>query len=115
MRISTLQTNCTELGASPGDGFWSALCVAGCLTVYLFGLPGPVYTAAPTVIQPRLVDLRNDATREWSSLPAQPDAAFLENKVTAEANAGEFALRLRQQDVKQGWRVLLNGQRLGEL
>jgi hypothetical protein len=67
------------------------------------------------VIQPRLVHLRNDPTREWSSFPEQAEAAVLEEKFTTTANSGEFALRLRQQDVKQAWRVLLNGKPLGEL
>src|SRR5205823_2976470 len=65
--------------------------------------------------EPRLVHLRNDGPREWSSFPVQPEAAHLEARFTAERNAGECSLRLRQVDVKQAWRVLLNGKLLGEL
>jgi hypothetical protein len=66
-------------------------------------------------IEPRFVHVRNETVREWSSFPAQAEGVHLEVRFTAAANAGEFALRLRQQDVKQTWRVLLNGKPLGEL
>jgi hypothetical protein len=73
------------------------------------------FAADPLVIEPRLVHLRNNPAREWSSFPEKAEAASLETRFAAEANAGEFALSLRQQDVKQAWRVLLNGKRLGDL
>jgi hypothetical protein len=66
-------------------------------------------------IEPRLVHLRSGPVREWSSFADQPDAAHLETRFEARKNAGEVALRLRQQDVKQSWRVLLNGKSLGGL
>ena len=66
----------------------------GCLL--LLTLAGTAAAADAVVVQPRLVHLRNDATREWSSFPEKPEAAFLEAKFTAVANVGEFALRLRQ-------------------
>ena len=66
-------------------------------------------------IEPRFVHLRSDAVREWSSFPAQADGTVLEVKFDAASNEQEYALGLRQQDVKQAWRVLLNGKRLGEL
>ena len=70
----------------------------------------------PLVIEPRLMHLRNDPSREWSSFPAQAEAAHLETTFTMPAaNDGEFAFRLRQQDVKQAWRVSLNGKPLGPL
>ncbi len=67
------------------------------------------------MIEPRLVHLRSDTVREWSSFPAQPEGTFLEVKFDAAVNEREYALRVRQQDVKQPWRVLLNGKPLGEL
>jgi len=76
---------------------------------------GLAAAAEPIAIQPRLVHLRNDPQREWSSFPEKPEAVFLEAKFAATANVGEFALRLRQHDVKQAWRVVLNGKPLGEL
>jgi hypothetical protein len=66
-------------------------------------------------LEPRLVHLRSGSTREWSSFPEQPEASYLETRFSAQRNSGEMALRLRQQDVKQAWRVLLNGKSLGEL
>src|SRR4051812_8468742 len=71
--------------------------------------------AEPIVVEPRFLHLRNDPTREWSSFPEKPHGAHLEVRFQAAKNPGEFALRLRQQDVKQAWRVLLNGKQLGEL
>ncbi|MCA9226886.1 MAG: PHP domain-containing protein, partial [Planctomycetales bacterium] len=44
-----------------------------------------------------------------------PDADSLTVAFQAEANSTEQTLRLRQQDVKQAWRVELNGQPLGQL
>jgi hypothetical protein len=67
------------------------------------------------VIEPRMVHLRNDGPREWSSFAERPEAAALEVRFRAEKNSQEYALRLRQQDVKQAWRVLLNGKPLGAL
>jgi hypothetical protein len=66
-------------------------------------------------LEPRLVHLRSGPVREWSSFPEQPEASYLETRFAAQKNSGEMALRLRQQDVKQAWRVLLNGKSLGEL
>ncbi|MEX2174006.1 MAG: CehA/McbA family metallohydrolase [Pirellulaceae bacterium] len=67
-------------------------------------------------IEPRLVHLRSGEEREWSSFPAAAQGSHLEVRFAWPAsNPGEYALKLRQQDVKQPWRVLLNGQPLGEL
>jgi hypothetical protein len=71
--------------------------------------------AINNALHPKLVHLRNEPTREWSSFPAQAENTKLELSFAAETNAKEFALRIRQQDVKQLWRVLLNGKPLGEL
>jgi hypothetical protein len=67
------------------------------------------------VIEPRMVHVRNDGAREWSSFAERPEAAALEVRLRAEKNSQEYSLRLRQQDVKQAWRVLLNGKSLGAL
>jgi hypothetical protein len=67
------------------------------------------------MIESRMVHLRSGGAREWSSFPEQAEAAQLEVRFAAEKNAGEWTLRLRQQDVKQAWRVMLNGQPLGGL
>src|SRR5262245_47294066 len=71
--------------------------------------------AQSRVIEPRMVHLRSGSAREWSSFPEHAEAAHPEVRFAAEKNAGEWTLRLRQQDVKQAWRATLNGQPLGGL
>lgn len=100
---------------------WVRLIRVGVAFVGIFGAMCGSYArgddaAAERIdMEPRLVHLRSDAAREWSSFPERPDEQALERRFRAAANAQEFALRVRQQDVKQSWRVLLNGKRLGEL
>jgi hypothetical protein len=67
------------------------------------------------VLESGLIHLRSGAPREWASFPEQPDGEHLVRRFTATTNPREMALRLRQQDVKQAWRVLLNGKSLGNL
>ena len=88
----------------------------GLLVALLCAVPAVAAEPAGTVpVEPRMVHLRNDPAREWSAFPVRPEAERLEVRFEAQANAGEFALRLRQQDVKQGWRVTLNDKPLGDL
>ena len=83
-----------------------ALCVASA------GADGP---SEPELIESRLVHLRSGPVREWSSFPETADAQRLELTFSAAKNADEVTLRLRQQDVKQPWFVILNGTKVGEL
>jgi hypothetical protein len=62
----------------------------------------------------RMHHLRNGA-REWSEFPEKPESAVREVRFAAKKNTTEFALRVRQQDVKQTWTVSLNGKVLGKL
>jgi hypothetical protein len=74
--------------------------------------------AAPAkeqVLDARLHHLRQGEQREWSDFPEKAEAPSLLVRFQAEANAAEQTLRLRQQDVKQTWKVLLNGQERGRL
>ncbi|HEV3386445.1 MAG TPA: CehA/McbA family metallohydrolase [Gemmata sp.] len=71
--------------------------------------------AGPKVIDGRLHHLRVGIEREWSDFPDTAEGANLTIKFQASKNGGEQTLRLRQQDVKQTWRVLLNGKELGRL
>ena len=77
-------------------------------------IPAAAKTSAQLLV-PGLVHLRSGKLREWTDFPEQAPANHLEVKFTATKNAAEWALRLRQQDVKQAWHVTLNGQKLGEL
>lgn len=62
-----------------------------------------------------LVHLRSGDTREWSTFPADATGADWTYRFAATPNDQEHALCLRQQDVKQGWRVQLNDEPLGTL
>jgi hypothetical protein len=71
--------------------------------------------ASPRVLTDRAHHLRIAGPREWSDFPEQPEAARLDLKFADQANATEQTLVVRQQDVKQAWRVRLNGKELGRL
>ena len=49
-----------------------------------------------------------------TSIPAA-EGASLSLRFSAGPNDSEWALRLRQQDVRQSWKVMLNGKELGRL
>src|SRR5437660_1490804 len=71
--------------------------------------------AKSTSLDGRLHHLRAGEQREWSDFPAKAEGSNLTLSFQSEGNAGEWSLRLRQQDVKQTWKVLLNGKELGRL
>jgi hypothetical protein len=90
------------------------------LVVALTALLAP--QLCPAQSQPRLqilkaglMHLRSGPVREWSTFPEQAKADHLEILFLTSKNATEMSLALRQQGVKQAWRVLLNGKSLGEL
>lgn len=72
-------------------------------------------TAEPTMVTPRLHHLRAGEEREWANFPATAEAKELNLTFSARANDLPATLRLRQQDVKQKWKVRLNEKELGEL
>jgi hypothetical protein len=63
----------------------------------------------------RLHHLRSGEIREWLDFPEQAEGSRFEVRFESAANKVEHTLRLRQQDVKQPWRVVLNGKELGRL
>jgi hypothetical protein len=67
------------------------------------------------LLEPRLVHLRGGSVREWSEFPEKAESSRLELSFQCQRNAGEWALAVRQDDVKQLWSVSLNGRRIGEL
>jgi hypothetical protein len=77
-----------------------------------FALP---LRASEQVLSDRLHHLRVGEQREWAEFPERAEAERLLLRFNAERNAVEHTLRLRQQDVKQAWRVLLNEKELGKL
>ena len=67
------------------------------------------------VISSKLVHLRHSGEREWSTFPEGTPRPELSVPFKAAADQGASTLQLRQQDVKQGWNVELNGKVLGKL
>ena len=59
--------------------------------------------------------LRIAGTREWSEFPEVADSSELDIHFQSAGNDSEWALRIRQYDVKQSWDVQLNGESLGRL
>src|ERR1700722_20402218 len=74
----------------------------------------PVHATA-NLLDAKLHHLRAGAEREWSDFPEKAEGPNLSLTFQAEKNAAEWTLRLRQQDVKQTWRLLLNGKELAKL
>ena len=70
---------------------------------------------APIVVELKVIHLRNEPQREWASFPESADGVELARKFTALAFPGAWSLRIRQQDVKQNWQILLNDKPLGAL
>src|ERR1700726_1365920 len=71
--------------------------------------------AKEQILDARLHHLRHGPQREWSDFPEEAEGPSLVLRFQAEANAAPCTLRLRQQDVRQTWRVVLNGTELGRL
>ena len=71
--------------------------------------------AEERLLESRLVHLRNGADREWTEFPEDAEATELNISFDGTANSSDYSLRLRQEDVKQGWRIVLNDQELGRL
>lgn len=76
--------------------------------------PLPLFGQA-IVLEPTLVHLRSGADREWTTFPADATGAAWTHRFAATANQTEHTICLRQQDVKQEWRVLLNDAPIGPL
>lgn len=67
------------------------------------------------VLEKKIRLLRVGDQPEWAEFPQQAQGSHLLIHFDAQKNMAEQALRLRQQDVKQAWRVLLNEHDLGML
>lgn len=72
-------------------------------------------TVSAEAIEPQLIHLRSGDVREWSSFPEVCKKSSLEIRWQDSKSDQETTLRLRQQDVKQAWRVRLNDDNLGQL
>ncbi len=83
--------------------------------VLLLGLSPLPSLGQSRTLEPSLLHLRSGADREWTSFEPEADGPDWTHRFTGAPNATDVTLCLRQQDVKQGWRVLLNGEPLGTL
>ncbi len=59
--------------------------------------------------------LRSGQEREWSSFPQNSDGESLTLDFQASRNASDWTLSVRQQDVKETWKLSVNEQELGRL
>ncbi len=78
-------------------------------------LPLAMGAADETVLVRPMVHLRIDGAREWDEFPERPQQAGIDAEFESRANLTPASLRLRQQDVKQDWRVFINDRQLGTL
>src|SRR5437660_8257839 len=83
--------------------------------LFAFAARGASLAAAERTLDAKLHHLRVGAEREWSDFPLKPEGPSLTVRFPGERNADEWTLRLRQQDVRQTWKILLNGKELGRL
>src|SRR5690348_10167724 len=77
-------------------------------------LPGPV-AARERVLDAPLHHLRAGLEREWSDFPEKAEGPRLVVRFQSAPNTSEWTLRLRQQDVRQIWRLLLQDKEIGRL
>lgn len=92
-----------------------AVCSGVCALLLLAPAVGQPPPAVDLVLTDRLHHLRSGTTREWSDFPTQPEGPALVLPFQSSANPGERTLRLRHRDVKQAWRVRVNGRELARL
>lgn len=59
--------------------------------------------------------LRNSGTREWADFPETAESDLLELTFTLPEPGTDWTLKLRQEDIKQDWRIRLNGREIGRL
>jgi hypothetical protein len=70
---------------------------------------------ADLIITGRMHHVRSGAEREWAEFPEQAEGPELVRTFQATSNRGEQTLRLRHRDLKQAWRVLVNGKEIARL
>ncbi len=85
-------------------------CLLSVLIVALSSAP-----AADLLLSARMHHLRSGVDREWAEFPEKAEGAELVLAFHAKPNEGEQTLRLRHRDLKQQWRVALNGKEIARL
>src|SRR5689334_1195710 len=87
----------------------------GAIALGLLCWLGGTVSAKETVHTAEMHHLRVGSVPEWSDFPEKPEGPSLSLTFRARRNDSERTLRLRQRDVKQTWKILLNGKELGRL
>jgi hypothetical protein len=72
-------------------------------------------SAQQQVIDRTMHHIRNAGSREWSEFPADVNETSLSIEFISKGNAAEQTLLLRQYDVKQTWKILVNGEDVATL
>ncbi|MGH9370562.1 MAG: CehA/McbA family metallohydrolase [Vicinamibacterales bacterium] len=75
----------------------------------------PSSARADVAITGRMHHLRSGTDREWSEFPAKAEGSVLALTFEATRHDTEHTLRLRHRDLKQPWRVLVNGKEIARL
>jgi len=73
------------------------------------------FLAGAIIISPEFQHLRQAGPREWSTYPAEPDAASLDVSFYTPDPTRFSVLTLRKRDTRQVWDVILNGEKIGVL
>src|SRR5688572_18947851 len=105
--IEVLMTNVTRAPAIIWMGVLALL--------PLMILVPPAALAADLAISGRMHHLRSQAAREWAEFPERAEGTELVLTFDAKSNDVEHTVRLRHRDLKQLWRVLLNGKEIARL
>jgi hypothetical protein len=86
----------------------------GIAIVTFVACAGPL-SAEQRVLDGALHHLRAGPKREWADFPQTAEGPNLTMRFQSVRNDGEWSLRLRQQDVRQTWKLRLNGKELARL
>lgn len=70
---------------------------------------------AEQLLDPKLHHLRSGEVREWDDFPENAESGRLVVNFDSKANATEYSLRLRHRDLKQQWKIHLNGREIAKL
>jgi hypothetical protein len=79
------------------------------LSLLVLLIQAPAAPAGDLVLTGRMHHLRSGLAREWAAFPADAEGSTLVLPFQAAATQGERTLRLRHRDVRQTWRVRING------
>jgi hypothetical protein len=83
------------------------------ITLFLAGLQPGAHPDA--LLTSRMHHLRSGVEREWAEFPEQPEGRELALTFEATRNSAQRTLRVRHRDLKQSWRVALNGTEIARL